>query len=316
VHRRTLLRGAVVIAGGAVAFGVRAALTERTPLDPPYLAFSDVSEWNNPLPTGAPVDPASDAFISELKSFDPHGIHPRLVDTAWAEPIYWAANGDPEYTVSGFSFPIRIPANASPAATRDSQLTVFDVGRGYVMKLHRADFDGTGWTATGGSLYYLASNGLIGRLPESDDVRNHGHRGFPPAIHAVRWDEVQAGEIAHVVKVAIRQTAPEHVYPAGGDERGNGIIPEGAMLRIRPSIDLASRGLSDAARVIATAMQRYGMVVGDQSGVPFALKLENLSVEGKQERWSDVEIGNDSLSAISFDDLECIRLGYHRPVAD
>jgi hypothetical protein len=92
------------------------------------------------------------------------------------------------------------------------------------------------------------------------------------------------------------------------------LIPEGdapdqALDRSR------DEGASDAALVIARAMQRYGAVIGDQSGVPMALKLENLPVEGRSERWSDVGIDSDSLASIPFDDFECIQLGYHRPVA-
>ncbi|MGZ4132126.1 MAG: hypothetical protein ACXVWF_03690, partial [Actinomycetota bacterium] len=60
-------------------------------------------------------------------------------------------------------------------------------------------------------------------------------------------------------------------------------------------------------------MQTYGFVIGDQSGVPMALKLENLQAEGSTHRWSDVGIANDSLSTIGFEDLHCIELGYRRP---
>ena len=75
------------------------------------------------------------------------------------------------------------------------------------------------WTARWTAVYYLASNGLFGKLPGSDEPRNRGHRGFPPAIHAVRWDEIAADEIAHVLKIAVRRTASQAVYPAGGHER-------------------------------------------------------------------------------------------------
>jgi hypothetical protein len=59
-------------------------------------------------------------------------------------------------------------------------------------------------------------------------------------------------------------------------------------------------------------MQTYGVVIGDQSGVPMALKLENLALEGQTSRWADVSLGPKSLAKITFDDFECIQLGYHR----
>jgi pyrroline-5-carboxylate reductase len=39
-------------------------------------------------------------------------------------PIYWAKDGDPEYTVSTFSLPVRIPVDAAPAATRSHRQMV------------------------------------------------------------------------------------------------------------------------------------------------------------------------------------------------
>ena len=43
-----------------------------------------------------------------------------------------------------------------------------------------------------------------------------------------------------------------------------------------------------------------------------ALKLEALETEKRVERWSRHGLTADSLAAIRFDDLECVKLGYHR----
>jgi hypothetical protein len=245
-------------------------------------------------------------------SFDPDRRWPRLAFDTWAEPIFWAGDGDPEFEISGLP-PVRIPVSARPASTSDAQLTIYDVERGVVCKLERAIFDAGTWSAGATSIYYLGSNGLEGTLPEADEPRNRGHRGFPPPIHAVRFDEIQRGSIQHVLKVAIRRTAARHVYPGAGDEGGPGLIPEGAVLRIKPDINLGIRGLPDAALTIARAMQTYGVVIGDRSGVPMAIKLENLLIEGSSAAWPSLGIVGDSLSPIRFDDFECVSLGYHRP---
>jgi hypothetical protein len=50
--------------------------------------------------------------------------------------------------------------------------------------------------------------------------------------------------------------------------------PEGARIRIKPSIDLSTFDLSPQAMTIARALQEYGAVIGDQSGGPASLKLE------------------------------------------
>jgi hypothetical protein len=328
VDRRRFLRTTGAAAGGVVlAAGVARRLAEEAapPVEQPvtasppglpegpYRAFSDRSEWNRPLPPDAPVDARSDAFVQELLRFDPGTHSIRLAMGIWAEPIYWAGAGDPEVRVEPLPNPVRIPEHATPAPSRDAQLTVYDVERGIVTKLHHASRGSGGWEAQHASIYYLDSNGLEGSVPGSDERGNRGHRGFPPPLHAVRWDEIEAGEIRHVLKVAIRRTASWHVYPGAGDEGGDGLIPEGAVLRIRPDVDLSRRHLSPAARVIASAIQTYGVVIGDQGGVPMALKVENLHAEGARARWSQVRIFRGSLAAISFRDLECIELGYRRP---
>jgi hypothetical protein len=313
MDRRTFLSGALALAAGVVGAGcTHRGPSVSSPQRPPFRAFTRHSEWNRPLPQEAPIDPASDEFISELVSFDPEHPWPLLVTSEWAEPIYWAREGDAEFEISGLP-PVRIPASARPARTSDSQLTVYDVQRGLVCKLEGATFGDGIWSANGTSIYYLRSNGLEGTLSEADEPRNRGHRGFPPPIHAVRLDEIRRGSIEHVLKVAIRRTAARHVYPGAGDEGGPGLIPEGAILRIKPGVDLQARGISGAALTIARAMQTYGAVIGDRSGVPMALKLENLSIEGFTDDWPPLGISADSLSAIRFDDFDCVSLGYHRP---
>lgn len=319
MERRRFLRDALLI-GAGIAAG--RTITDRTFFGSadaesvsgvPFRAFSDASEWNRPLPNDAPRDDQSAAFIRQLKGWAGDEPYPHLGSGSWGEPIYWPGSGDPEYRIDLLDMKIRIPESAIPARTSDAQMTLFDVERGYVAKLQRASYSSSGWTARGASLYYLASNGLHGRLRESDDERNRGHRGYPPAIHAVRWDELEAGVIPHVLKVSIPDTASRNVYPGAGDEGGNGSIPEGAIFRIKPSVDLRGRGLSGNMLTIAKAMQTFGVVIGDRGGTPMTLKLENLEVTARSWNWDDVGMRSSSLSAITFDDLECIRLGYHRP---
>jgi hypothetical protein len=313
ISRRDLLRGAVTLGGAMATVGIHAPFAFAAS---PYRPFSDVSEWTRTLPADAPVDPGSTQMIASLNALNPSKAYPRLTIGSWAEPIYWATSGDPSYVLPGWPVPsVRIPLGAKPAPTSDGQMTIFDLGNDWVIKLSKASFDGTTWKSAGTEWYRLSSNGLMRTLPESDDSRNTGHRGYPCGLHGVRWDEVQAGSIAHVLKVALATTAPFHVYPgAGHTSTGTGTIPQGAILRIKPSVDLPGRNLNAAALTIARSMQSYGVVVGDQGGVPMSLKLEGLETEGRPERWSQLGLAQTSFAGkIAFDDFEVIQLGYHRP---
>jgi hypothetical protein len=119
---------------------------------------------------------------------------------------------------------------------------------------------------------------------------------------AVAWNEVQAGAINHVLKVASGpELANRHVFPmvgSDGDYQGNdpAVPPEGLRFRIKPSVDLESLKLSPQALVIARALQRYGFYLGD-SGGSTALKLENTVAEGRGQLWN---LSADALCALPF----------------
>jgi hypothetical protein len=302
--------------------------TTESPNPPPprpvFRAFIDTSEWNKPLPTDASIiHPDSTAIITEIEGYDTTN-EPRLSVGAWAEPIYWAQAADPTYTIDSLSFgptlvDVHIPLGAQPTSTTDAQMTVYDMAKGTVFKLWHATWTGTTWTADGTEEYDLDSNGLSCTLPESDRVcpMNQGHRGYPTAIHAVRYDEVAAGVIPHVLKVALNHTASCSSYPGAGFEspwRGGTLTCEGLILRIDPSIDLAARGLTGGPLIIATAMQDYGVVIGDTGGTGMELKVENLAVEGRPETWADFGVTATSfVGKITFDDFVVVQAGYHRP---
>ena len=320
----------------ALALGVRFAFIGGSdngvyggpPPGGPYRAFSSSSYWNTPLPPDAPVAPGSERFLRYLAREDGanfltlSGVGPRGL---WGNPIYWARSRDPSYhiqnTCSDPAPPefrsVRIPLGAAPDPTSDASMTVYDLQKGIVYGLWRTRFDPMThqWAACGGAAFYLSSNGLDGSLPRSDQPRNQGHRGVPPSTFAVRYDEITAGSIEHVLKVAVPRTACYNVFPLVGHECGThdpAAPPEGMRLRLKPSIDLQSMHLSPAQLTIARALQRYGAVIGDQSGRSAELKLENTVVEGRGDLWGGV-LSATSLSMFTFNDYEVIQLGYSPP---
>src|SRR5918996_4649812 len=295
-----------------------------------FRAFSYKSYWNTSLPAEAPIDPRSAAFIDFLKADSP-ADHLRLVGTdssgGWGEPIFWADPSDPAYEVKQtryalpeqFAAGVRIPKEARPPSTSDAQMTIYDLSAGSVYKLQKAVYDSDTDTlsAAGGAWYATASNGLHMSFEESNDERNYGHRGIPPATHAVRFDEIEAGRIDHALKIAVNTAHRDAVWPmtnSDGDSTDPAALPQGARLRIKQSVDVDELDLSPAARVIARALQRYGAVVGDSSGANTTLKVENTVVEGRGWLWEDV-LTAASLDSIPFDSYEVVRLGYSPPPA-
>jgi hypothetical protein len=314
----------VLVAVGAVVW--RGSDNARPPVTHPvqtvpsavraYRAFEPNSWWNTPLPASTPLDPAAGQILDYLRSAKSSGRGCLTLAGAgtspWGTPIYWAGPGDPVYDVQGIANgrppelgSLRIPKSAEPANNSDGTMIVYDRRKGYVAALTDAQYDASSdtWTATGGTVTYLDSNGLNVNTGLSDDPRNIGtHRGNNGATMAASWDQVQAGAIQHVLKVAVGpELADRFVFPmVGSDGKYKGsdpkVPPQGLRLRIKASVDLSALQLPPEALVIAQALQQYGFYIGDSAGAT-ALKLENTAAEGRGQLW---HLSTNSLCGLPF----------------
>jgi hypothetical protein len=327
LSRRALLGGALaaaslrVVGGGAEDLSAALAAAGM-----PYRAFRH-SYWNREIPVQAPRARDSAAMIDFVRRSSSRP-HVRLAGTSesgrFGLPIHWAGSADPAYAVVGSSLPpefshLRIPLGANADESTDGAMCVFDRGRGWVAWLFRASFQGGLWSAEGGAIHRLRSNGLDGdwRGCVGHDGRNRGHRGMPGAVAAIRYDEIQSGVIPHALRIAIPEASREHVFPMVGSDGGStadSAPPEGARLRIKPSVNLGALHrngrLSYAGLIVARCLQRYGAVVGDEAGDAM-IKVEHTVAEGRGWLWRG-KLGLDSLHAIPFRDYEIVGLGWGR----
>jgi hypothetical protein len=301
-----------------VALGFGPGSTDRRPYRAhtgPYRAFQPGSWWNTPLPDNAPLDPHGARILHYMRSAPQNGGGClRLAGAGngqWGTPVYWARSSDPTYDVRGVVngppelHHLRIPTQAEPADNNDGSMTIYDLQKGYVVALTNAQYHSWNntWTASGGSVTYLRSNGLAAATGRSNDPRNRGtHRGNNGATMAVQYNDVSAGAVRHVLKVALGpEASSRHVFPmvgSDGEYHGNNpaVPPEGLRLRIKPSVDLNRLGLPKQALIIARALQRYGFYIGD-SGGSTALKLEDTVAEGRGQLWT---MPADALCGLRF----------------
>jgi hypothetical protein len=281
-----------------------------------YRAFEPTSWWNTPLPASPPLDPAGSQILDYLRSAKSSGLGCLTLagagNSPWGTPTYWAGSGDPTYDIRGIGNgrppelgSLRIPPSAEPANNSDGTMIVYDRQKGYVAALTDAKYDSSNdtWSASGGTVTYLASNGLNVNTGRSDDPRNIGtHRGNTGPTMAASWDQVKQGAIRHVLKVAVGpELADRYVFPMVGSDGGYkgsnpAVPPEGLRLRIKPSVDLNALHLSPEALIIARALQQYGFYIGDSSGAT-ALKLENTRAEGRGQLW---HVSSDALCGMPF----------------
>jgi serine/threonine-protein kinase len=133
--------------------------------------------------------------------------------------------------------------------------------------------------------------------------------GFPIAPLLFTVEEIKAGAIEHAIRFALPNDmirAKKYVSPATHGTGTTGpktSIPYGARLRLRADYPLAS--LSPAARIVAKAMQKYGMLHADGGQIALMAQSDILS----PVKWADVAFDSTSLSALAASDFEVLAYG-------
>ena len=140
--------------------------------------------------------------------------------------------------------------------------------------------------------------------------------GYPMAALLFSADEVKAGAINHAIRFIlpndrIRKSA--YVHPATHSGAGKGTptsdtVPYGARFRLKSSFDLTSLP-SDGARVVARALQRYGMFLADGGNIALTAQADTHTTA----KW-DRLLGSLDLAAIKVTDFDMVDGGTRIPL--
>ncbi|GIH17878.1 hypothetical protein Raf01_60500 [Rugosimonospora africana] len=183
--------------------------------------------------------------------------------------------------------PYPVPANAAieggPSSTGDRHVIVYDPAHCRDYELFAArPLSGGAWQAGSGAVYDLRGNRLRTAGWTSADAA-----GLPILAGLVRYQEVAAGHIDHAIRITVSHSRNSYVWPArhaASDSSDASLPAMGLRLRLKASVSLA--GLPAQARVVARAMQQYGVIVAD-NGSPWYLS------GAPDSRWD-----NDALHAL------------------
>jgi hypothetical protein len=293
------------------------------PPDDEYVPYDADSPWNTPVGDAA-VHSDSAAYISALADND----RPLTSDPdQYTIPVYMFDDDTPRRTVglSGyFSIyegddwsrtghgtgptieQVPIPEGATPSAGMDGQIVIWDPRAGieYAFWQFARDAEGN-YTATNGYRYPTTA-GHYGRF--ADGLAGRG-AGLPYLGGLVRKWEIEQGRIDHALAFAYDTPSAAFVFPAsksdGGllDGLGGTELPEGTRLQLDPTAtetDYDAWGLSAPAKIIARALQVYGMYVVDCSGSS-KIFLEDRTTAG----W-DATITRNLVSAIPWDRFRAV----------
>lgn len=176
-----------------------------------------------------------------------------VADNRWGTPIYWTEPGDPVYDVDSTKYRIppefdtlRIPGDATSGDNADAEMVVYDYTGGTVALLSKASYDSVAdrWTVTGGTISYLDSNGLASNVRDGDSRNFVTFRGQNGYVHVVTVEQANTGHVQHLMRVAVNDSAPSHLWPLNGhDDEATGMLAARARSarRARPPRMLCDR---------------------------------------------------------------------------
>ncbi|MFG2606585.1 hypothetical protein ACGFT2_23970 [Streptomyces sp. NPDC048514] len=264
------------------------------------------SIWRQPV-DGLPAHQRSGTYVSAiggdkplhpdfgagLIDGKPFGIPVTVVDGA-APQAQVGFDYDDESDHGGYGIPDDARVENGPDGTGDRHVIVWDRAKCASYELYDAHRTGSAtWHAGSGAIFDLRSNKL-----RPDGWTSADAAGLPILPGLVRYDEVAAGDIAHALRITVPRSDRSHVWPARHDAGAAGdqhLPPMGLRLRLKASVDISS--LPPQAKVIATALKRYGAMVADNGSSWF--------VSGDQdERWDNDQL--NALKSLKGSDFEAV----------
>ena len=190
---------------------------------------------------------------------------------------------------------VPIPPDAQPAAGSDAVMTIWQPSTDKLWEFFQMQKQADGWHAAWGGAIdnvsqspgYYTANSWPGALPSWGASAT----SLPAAAGVITLQDIRQGHIDHALSL-------ELPYPRAGvwswpAQRSDGTgtdpnaIPEGAQLRLNPSLNLAALHLPPLTLMIAQAAQKYGMIIHDQTHHAISLYAENPIPLGKDPYYSN-----------------------------
>ena len=192
-----------------------------------------------------------------------------------------------------YPLPRHVPIEGGPHSTGDRHVIVVDRSscRDYELFAAYPIGNGSRWHAGSGAIFNLRSNHLRPAGWTSADAA-----GLPILPGLARYDEVAHGVIDHALRFTAERTRRAYVYPArhfASSSNDPSLPPMGLRVRLKASVNISR--LPYQARVVATALKRYGMLLAD-NGSPWY-------ISGAPNRhWKDDALHQlDTLSGRDFE---------------
>jgi hypothetical protein len=290
----------------ALALGGSSAQALRLPTAPRCPIFPKSNPWNQRV-DGRSAANNSARIISSIGAGG--GLHADFGSGLWEGapigiPITVVGRRQAKSRVS-FEYadesdhgPYPIPRNVKIEGGRsssgDRHALIVDRDSCRLYELYALYPNARGWRAGSGAIWNLRSNRV---RPAGWTSADAAGLGIFPGL--ARYDEVKRGVIDHALRFTVQRTRRSYVFPArhfASDSNDPNLPPMGLRLRLKSSFDVS--GFPRQARVVLTALKRYGMLVADNGSSWY--------ITGAPDpRWSNDQL--HTLGRVKGSDFEVIR---------
>ncbi len=265
--------------------------------------FPPSDPWNRDV-SADPVDPNSDAIIAYINANGGAQLHPDF-GSDFGIP-YTTVNGTQPKVPMTFDYesdpgPYPIPPDAPLEGGSDAHILVIDTDHCLLYETFASQYVNPGWQCGAGAVFDMKTGFRGTRTSYADCWTSADAAGLPIFPGLVRYDEVKAGAIHHAIRVTFSRTREAFIHPAthfASSNTGANVPPMGLRLRMKASYDAS--GFTGQARVVVTALKRYGFMVADNGS--------NWYFQGAPDPGFDNE-DLDQLKAIPGSAFEVVRMG-------
>ncbi|HNH49186.1 MAG TPA: hypothetical protein PKY30_19225 [Myxococcota bacterium] len=285
--------------------------------------FPDTAPWYLPV-EGESIDPTSEQVIAALQA---HGWGFGRFQIDFGMEVLEADAGTTKmaFEPSELEFwspdcdhvPVPLPEGGAlegETAYRcdsdgDCHLIVHSPSENRLYEMWRADVQGE--TFVGGCLAVWETDRVYPEEGRGDQCTSADAAGYPIAPLLFDADELAAGVIDHAIRFILPNDAildrvfyaPASHSTTAGDDIENA-VPYGARLRLKPDFDM-DRLETEEAKVVARALQRYGMVLADGGNIALTARSDRFT----EHKYADLGFDSHSMFGIEPQDFEMMTLG-------
>ena len=289
----------------------------------PIQYFPPAAIWTQDVST-VPVDPQSATIINSLSQAGGWGTGIMRVDFSirvlqgnastptvpfTPAPGFYSADSD---LVSAVPLPTGGGLEAQtgyqcPTDEQDCHYIVVEPDQGKLYEAWGANYNGSALSATDLAIWDLTQ--VYPASGRGDQCSSADAAGFPIAPLLFTADELKQGHIDHAIRFILPNNeirAGVFVHPAthAGAPSGPATAPPyGVHLRLRASYDVSQ--LKPSARVVAQALQKYGMFLEDGGSIALTAQSDH----DTQTKYADVDFNPADLGSLNVNDFEVVDLG-------